>query len=616
MTVLAISEPALIDLAIVLLLGIGAQWLAWRLHWPAIVLLLMFGFLAGPILGLVEPDPLLGHLLEPLVSIFVAIILFEGGLTLRWQELKNSTVVLRLLTIGAGVTWVLAAVGAYWLLDLRGHMAVLLGAILIVTGPTVVIPLLRHAQLKQPVSQILKWEGILIDPVGAVLAVLVFEGIRAGQGAVASEMVWGLAAATVSGTAVALLGVGLLVPLLRYYWIPDYLESPVTLSLVIGAFALADWLQPESGLLAVTLMGAILINQPWAHVRHIARFKENLSVLVLSLLFIFLAARIPLSAMEQLGWASVAFLLWLMLIVRPIGTVLSTLGSGITWRERTYLAAIAPRGIVAAAVASTFALNLDAAEHPAVATLVPLTFLVIVATTGVSSLVARPLAKVLDLAQPRQDGYLILGAHIAARRIATALQEADIPVLLLDENRTNIRKARMEELPAHHGNIISDDVLDEPPLAGLGRLLALSSSDEANSLAVLRLAELFDRSKLYQLPPEDPAAHNSARSGRSSDARYLFGKEVTYSALIKAIYRGAEIKTTPLTEQFDYAAFQQHYGQRAVPLFYITEAGDVLPVTSGTTFDPKPGQHIIALLSNNEPESTLADHTGDAEGRP
>jgi len=596
------TESALFGIAIIVALSIGAQWLAWRVRWPAIVLLLLCGFAAGPVTGLVSPDQIFGDLLFPIVSISVAIILFEGGLTLRWSEMRQLDVVRRLVTVGVLVTWIGAALAAWWLTDLSGGLSVLLGAILVVTGPTVIMPMLRQLKLKGQVGPVLKWEGILNDPIGAVLAVLVFEALLAQHGGAATQIAAvGLIRAIVAGAIGGVVGAAVLIPLIRWYWIPDHLHSPVALALVVVIFAVTNHMQHESGLLAVTLMGAIMANQNWADIKPILAFKENLRVFLIGVLFIILAARVEMASLKALTFESAVFVAVLVLIVRPVSVMLSTVGTALAWHERLYLAMISPRGIVAAAVASAFAIEMSAAGVEGADRLVPIMFLVIIGTIGFSGLLASPLSHLLKVADDRPSGYLIIGAHRLARYIAQALHERGVAVMMVDSNWSNVRAARMEGLPVYHGNIMANDIADRLPLEGIGRLLAMSSNDEANALAALRFVEQFGRPNIYQLIPEamDPEAMDHPSSPRRVGGRYLFSESSTYGRLISRIYRGERIKATSLTEQFDFEAFEREHSADALPLFYEQGDGDIFPFTAEREHPPQAGERLISLVQDN-----------------
>ena len=379
------AEERLIELTLVVVLGIGAKWLSWRLHLPSILILLIFGFLVGPVLGWVAPDELFGDSLPPLVSMFVAIVLFEGGLSLRLSELPAVWKSLRnLIVIGAPVTWLTSGLAVYYLFGLDPMICALIGAIFTVTGPTVIIPLLQHVRPKGNIGGVLKWEGIVIDPVGAMLAVLVFQVMTLPEtGGTSWLIALQVVLKTVGfGALIGCVSSVFLLAIMRRYWVPDFLQAPVTLMMVLGSFALSNMLQQESGLLTVTLMGILIANQKQVNIRAIVHFKENLNVLLISGLFILLAARLQPAAIESIDRRHVIFLALLIFAVRPISVVLSSLGSGLTWRERAYLCCMAPRGIVAAAVASVFSFELTHFDYPEeqVAVIVPLTFVTITGT--------------------------------------------------------------------------------------------------------------------------------------------------------------------------------------------------------------------------------------------
>jgi NhaP-type Na+/H+ or K+/H+ antiporter len=591
----------LVGLALVIVLGVAAQWLAWRVRLPSILFLLTTGFLAGPVLGWLDPNAVFGDLLLPVVSLSVAVILFEGGLSLDIAELKDiGRVVRNLVTVGALITWALATILASLLLRLQLELAVLFGAVLVVTGPTVVGPLLRHIRPRARVGSAVKWEGIVNDPIGAILSVLVFEAIVAGgfeRGLVVTGR--GILAAVLVGGGIGVVGASLVVVMLRRYWVPDFLQNPVALGVVVGTFAAADQLRPESGLLAVTVMGSALASQRFVSVRHIVAFKENLRVLLIAALFVVLAARLPLRSPDYLGPGSVAFLAALLLIVRPLAVAASTRGSKLDWRERVFIALMAPRGIVAAAVASVFAIDLVHAGYAEGARLVPLTFLVIVGTVLVYGIVAPIVARRLRIATPNPQGMLLIGAAPWVRDVAAVLQDSGIKTVLVDSNWANVQAARQRGLTVRYANVLTERALDqlELELDGIGRLLALTPNDEVNALASIHFAEFFDRSRMYQLSSESAEAQGK-RGGIPEHlrGRLLFHADATHGALAARVQGGAVIKRTRLTEEFDYAAFTGQYGESALLLFTIRESGDVLVMTPSERAMPRPGQTLIALV--------------------
>ena len=592
------AQQLLIGVASIIVLGVGASWLAWRINVPSILVLLLAGFIAGPLTGFLDPDQLLGDVLFPIVSLSVAIILFEGGLSLRRDELaKIGGVVGALVTIGALITWVLGAAAAHLLLGLSPPTAILLGAILVVTGPTVIVPLLRHVQPEPRLASTLRWEGILIDPIGIVLAVLVFEGVLAsGVQEATTFALLGLLEALGIGLAMTAAGAGTLILLLKKDWVPGYLQSPLTLAVVVAAFTASNVLQAETGFLTATLMGVVLTNQKAVDVKHIIEFKENLGVLIISSLFVLLAARLQLSDLLGVGVPQLAFLAVLILVVRPLAVALCTLGSEFNWRERAFLAWVAPRGIVAAAVSSVFALELSEAGFADARLLVAITFLVIVGTVVVYGLTASPVARLLGVAHPNPQGVLILGSHRWARNIAAQLRDEGVAVCVMDSNYANIAAARMAGLSTFYGNGLSESARDEIDLSGLGRLLALTGNEEVNSLAALNFIEVFGEKQVYQLAPEDEAEVAPGEGvARHLRGRFLFDHSASFTELSARFARGADLKSTNLTPEYDFEAFRRAYPS-AIPLFLLGEGGEVTVYTAKDPPEARSGQRLLAVV--------------------
>ncbi|HEB12336.1 MAG TPA: hypothetical protein ENI11_01505 [Actinobacteria bacterium] len=590
------TETILVGIALVIVAGIGAQWLAWRLRIPSILILLIIGFLLGPGLNLIDVDALFGAMLFPVVSLSVAIILFEGGLSLNVRELsKVGHTVIGLVSVGALITWGVGSVAAYYLLDLGLGLSVLLGAIVVLTGPTVTGPLLRHIRPEKKLNTILKWEGIVIDPLGAMFAVLVFEALLAGevQGLTGVASVFILQTIVVGGI-IGALAAAILTLLLKYYWIPDYLQNPVSFMVVIASFVISNLLHSESGLLAVTVMGAVLASQRTVSIDHIVEFKENLRVLLISGIFILLAARLRPADLAQINLRSLAFLGVLILIARPLSVFLVTLGRGFTWRERLFLSWMAPRGIIAASVASVFAIELVAAGYSGAERLVPLTFITIVGTVAVYSLTASWVARRLNVAQPNPQGLLIIGAQPWAQAIGAAVQAQGFEVKMVDSNRENVMAARMSGLSTYAGNVLSEKAVNEIELGGIGRLLATTANDEINSLAALHFKPILGRANVYQLPPTKDREQKEHVS-RSLQGRTLFSDQSTGRYMAQRFADGAVIKTNHLTDEFDFKAFQGMYGKDTTPLFLI-DCDELIVVSSDRSIHPAPGQKLISLV--------------------
>ncbi|NLI79281.1 MAG: sodium:proton antiporter [Candidatus Riflebacteria bacterium] len=590
------STHIMANLATIMLLGLSAQWLGWWLHIPSILLLLSFGFLAGPVTGLINPDQLLGNLLNPLVSLSVGIILFEGGLNLKLSDLPRIGRVVRTLnTIGVMATWTLATLAAHLLLPLSFPVCLLFGAILTVTGPTVILPLLRQIKPNPRVSSILRWEGILVDPVGATLAVLVFEVVLIGSFTeIPQMMLWDLGKVVVWGSVFGAGGALLIFLFLRHHLAPEYLHNPLTFALVVGIFAFANQWQAESGLLAVTLAGILLGSQTAVSVRHILKFKENLQVLLISTLFILLAARMKMADFQALDWRIGLFLALLIFVVRPAAVFLATLGSDLSWQERTFLAFLAPRGIVAASVASIFSLQLTHAGNLTAHLLVPYTFAVIVTTVLWYGLTAGFLARHLGISQRNPQGTIIVGAHDWAREIARQLAAMEIPVLLIDKNRQHIEASQDLALPVLEKSVLSEDLSEEIELTSYRRLICLTANDTVNSLANLHFQEFFEREDIFQLPLQNPGSIPGHLCGRT-----LFGPEFTFEQVGRLFNRGAGFRVFSLAE-WQSLSKPAAGGALPFPLFAADGQGSLTiatpnasPVTARTT-------RVLAMVSPDD----------------
>lgn len=592
--------------------GIGAaalacQWLAWRVRLPAILFLLLSGILAGPILGLLDPQQLFGPLLFPLVSLSVALILFEGSLTLRLSEWREiGSVVQRMVTIGALLTWAVIAIATHFLLGFSWELSLLFGTLTLVTGPTVIVPMLRVVRPTSSIANILRWEGIVIDPIGALLAVVMFSFIVShGQSNAWSDSLTTFAAVIGSGSVLGVAGGWLFGQVLRRHWLPEYLHNLAAMAAALGVFIGANALMHESGLLAITLMGMWLANMRGVNVRQILHFKENLSVLLISGLFILLAARLDLNALIALGPVTLVLLAVIQFVARPLNAYLCTLGSSLNWRERSLLAWIAPRGIVAAAVSAIFALRLEEYGHAQAHLLVPLTFLVIIGTVVVQSATARPLAKLLQVAEPAPSGFLIVGANPVARALGKALQGLGNRVLLSDSSWENISAARMEKLPTYFGNPTSQDAEVHLDLIGLGHLLALSPSSELNALACMHFRHDFPARRRFTLPSgAESRRSNKHRSGEDVRGRPLGNRPLNFPQFASRLSKGAEIRTTTLTATFDWQAYQQLHGETALILLARDPRGWIHVATQPLDIQPGPGWTLVALIDTPNKENS------------
>ncbi|AWY41038.1 sodium:proton antiporter [Pseudomonas putida] len=579
--------------------ALGCQWLAWRLKLPAILFLLLTGILVGPVLHLLDPEEMFGPLLMPLVSLAVALILFEGSLTLHLSEWREvGSVVRRLVTLGALSTWVVIALATHWLLGFDWMLAALFGSLTLVTGPTVIVPMLRVVRPKASIASILRWEGIVIDPIGALLAVVVYSFIIASaQDSGLSQSLLTFAGVILCGSLFGIAGGWVLGMIIRRHWLPEYLHNLASLAAVLGIFIASSEVMNESGLLAVTLMGIWLANMKGVDVRHILHFKENLSVLLISGLFILLAARLDLIALIALGPLVLILLLIIQFIARPLNVLLCTAGSSLSWRERALLSWIAPRGIVAAAVSAVFAIRLDEIGHEGALLLVPLTFAVIIGTVVLQSATARPLARMLKVAEPAPSGFLIIGANGPARTLGTALQQLDTRVLLTDSSWENIRAARMEGLPTYFGNPASQHADAHLDLVGLGHLLALSPSGEMNTLALMRFRHDFGHQRMFGLTSgQESRRSDKHRTSLEHRANQLGNEALTYAKFASQLSQGAELYTTTLKDGFGWEDYQALHGDRATLLFMRDTVGWVHVVTPDSMLKPSAGWTLLALI--------------------
>src|SRR5690554_1845356 len=601
-------------LASIGVLSLFCQWLAWRVRMPAIVFLLAAGIACGPVFNYLNPNALFGDLLFPMVSLAVAIILFEGSLTLRFSEIRgHGNMVRNLIPIGSIVTGVIGTLAAHWILDISWEISLLFGAISVVTGPTVIAPLLRSVRPSAKLANILQWEGIIIDPIGALLAVLVYEGIVSwGQGNVFGHSLYifstTIAVGTVLGSAAGYLNG----QVLRKHWIPQYLHNAGTLSFMLGVYALSNEIAHESGLLTVTIMGIWMANMKQVDVESILEFKESLSVLLISALFIILAARIEFSAIANLGWGLAVVLAILMLVARPLSIFISAIGTSLNWREKLFLSWIAPRGIVAAAVSALFAFQLQNNGFAGGETLVPLVFMLIIATVTVQSLTARPLAKLLGVAEPPEFGFLIIGANTVARMIAVELTKHEVPVVLADSSWENVRLARMENLQVYFGNPVSEHAANQLDLTGIGNLLVISPYKHMNSLATYHFLDWFgDHNSVYSLSEgeqDQKARYQTAEKIQRTRGLFV---GVSYAKLASLASQGYSVKTTQLSDAFNYQNFLDKHQNQALVLFVLDSKDHITPVKSMDTLKPDNESTLISLVPPKAPEERKDSKSSD-----
>ena len=582
-------------LALIGVLSLFCQWLGWKLRLPAILPLLLCGLTLGPGLGFLNPDAIFGNLLFPIISLGVAVILFEGALTLNFKEIKDhGRMVTHLVTIGTAITWACITTATFYLLDFSWEIALLFGALVVVTGPTVIVPMLRSVRPKSQLASILRWEGIVIDPIGALLAVLVFEYITV-SGDPTTHVLYALGSMLSLGLGLGAAAGDLTGQILRRNLLPHYLRNTAVLTLMLGVFVGSNLLQEESGLLTVTVMGIWLANMRGVDIAEILEFKETLTVLLISALFILLAARLDSNAMLDLGWGGVGVLVVTMLVARPLSIWVSGVGTSLSRADKWFLCWIAPRGIVAAAVSSLFAIKLEANNVQGADAIVPLVFLIIIGTVVIQSLTAGRWARFLGVKADSAQGLLIFGASKFSRELAKILKSKDVKVLLADSNWDNIRLARMDNIPVYFGNPASEHAETYMDLTGIGRVLIMSPYRQLNPLVSFYFQDLFGGKKVFELNNTEAGSARHQLSESYKQRLCLFGDSVSYAKMASLMAKGAVLKVTNITDNFSFEHFRKRYGETAMPLVYLTKDGKVMVVSGNDTVFPN-SIELISLL--------------------
>lgn len=504
-TMLLASSGNDISLGIALIIGLGVagQWIAARLRIPSVLVLLSSGIVVGPVLGIVDPAEDIGPALFPAVSLAVGLLLFEGGLGLKLDRLQQGRqVVIRLVTLGALVTWIIGSFTISLLFDVTNTEAGLIGAILVVSGPTVVIPLLQLAHPREPSASILRWEGIVIDPIGATLAIVMLDTLVNPSEPVQAAI--DIAITLVAGTAVGVAGAGLALVGLHRHLIPDRLHNPMLLAIAIAAFAIANAIAPEAGLMATTAMGLTLANQHRVPAEEITTFSEDLGYIILGTLFITLGALVDLDAIVDVLPRVLILLAVLVFVARPATVFLSTLGTDVPGPDRRFMSWMAPRGIVAAAVATVFSTDIEEQTGEPLEELVPIVFAIVILTVALYGLTAVTAARRTRVAKARPVGLAIVSNHPVGMELADLLARNDVTVLLVAPDRRSQRQA-LERGILVYSSPLSDENL---PLAleGLGIAEAVLITDDANlaSLASYHLINHLGRANVHHVGGDGP----------------------------------------------------------------------------------------------------------------
>lgn len=610
----------MIELAGIVILGIIAQWFAWKLKLPAILPLILIGLLVGPISTMFTEDG--SKLIAPIwngskglfpgdglyyfVSLAISIILFEGSITLKRSEIANvGPVITKLITLGSTVTFFGAGLCAHFIFDLNWQVSFLFASLVIVTGPTVITPILRNIPLKKDVSAVLRWEGILIDPLGALVAVLVFEFISVGEGQAYTKT------ALIEFGKILLFGLGLgfifahaLAFIIKKSLVPHYLLNVVSLSMVLLVFVMADILAHESGLLAVVVMGMVMGNTKLPNIKELLYFKESLSVLLISILFILLAANINLDALELIySWKTLVLFGIIVFVIRPIGVFLSTHGSKLELNEKIFISWVGPRGIVAAGIASLFGSKLVAYGEPGAEYITPLVFMIVLGTVLLNATTARIFAQWVGVFLEKSEGILIIGASKASRLIAHYLQKNNRHVVLIDNNQNNIAKAQKIGLEAIVANIYSDALTDNLELNDMGYLMALTGNSDINMFAIDKFKKQFGENGAFRLVTGDEIndPDNNPKEG-------LFSHTDDFIRLTEAVRKYPAIHEIPVHDQKHYEGLIEitKADNDIVPIFLKTPDGElkIIPASSLEFHDITEGFMLVYLGKKFDVEET------------
>jgi len=580
----------MLELAGIIILGILAQWVAWRLKIPAILPLILIGLLVGPIAAeflnqegtkWIQPVYKEGRGLFPdeslfnFVSLAISIILFEGGMTLRTGEIKNvGPVITKLITIGSLVTFFGGAIAAHYVFYLSWEISFLFSALIIVTGPTVITPILRNIPLKKDVSAVLKWEGILIDPIGALVAVLVFEFISVDSGQQFTKTVFlEFGKIVLFGSTFGFTFAHALNFAINRKWIPHYLLNVFALASVLGVFILSDNFAHESGLLAVVVMGMVLGNSKSPYLKELLYFKESLSVLLISILFILLAANINIEDLKLIyNWNTAVLFGIVVFLLRPLGVFLSTKGSNLKLNEKLFIGWVGPRGIVAAGIASLFGLKLAKDGVEGAEYITPLVFMIVLGTVLLNATTARLFAHFAGVFLKKSGGILIVGASKFSRLVGNYLENNGRHVVLIDSNPSNIKKAKDLGLEAINANIYSDTLADNIELNDVGYLMALTGNPDINKFAINKFKKQFGENGAFRL-----VSTEEINDVEKPPKEGLFSPQDDFNSLTEVANKYPSILEKKLLDkpQYDSLIRTLDKDKNTIPLFLKDKDGEL-----------------------------------------
>lgn len=596
---------ALISVVAVLALGIFSQWLAWRIQWPSIVIMSIAGLLIGPVLGLINPEAALGDLYSPLISLAVAVILFEGSSNLNIREIKGvSKSVTRIVTLGAFLAWILGSIAAHYFAGLQWEIAFIIGGLFVVTGPTVIIPLLRNAKLKSRTAAVLKWEGIIVDPAGPLLALFAYEVIKVinNDDLTISNLLNFFGGA---GLAIMLgLVSGLLITVMAMKGqFPEYLKSPIVLAFVLLCFMLAEVIMDETGMLAVTVMGLVIARskQFVSSIGNMGHFVENVSVMLTSTVFILLTASLPRETIAQMfTWPILAFVLVTLFVVRPLSIWISTIGTELDRNEKILIGWIAPRGIVALTVAGYFSSILVNDGYEQASLLTALTFALVIITVCVHGFTIGPLAKRLHLASNDPPGILLIGASNFSASLGEQLKKLGIPVLIMDPSRGRLNLAASKGVETFEGQILSEQSRFAVDLTPYSTIISMTGDASYNALVSQSFAPEFGFNNTFSLPVAGNHQMNESELPIMLKAHLLFKEDATFPELNRKINTNYEFLEIKFEDEEKADAWSKHIPENVTPLFIKKKNETIVFVTLTKRIDLNEGDILVVLQPKRE----------------
>jgi len=593
-----------LKLALIAFVGIAAQWLAWRINLPAIALLLLAGLMAGPFTGFLDPAVDFGDLYRPLIALAVAIILFEGGMTLNFREInETSKAVRRIIVIGGPLVWAFGTLAAHFAGGLSWQTSIILGALLVVTGPTVIMPLLRQARLKPRAASLLRWEAIINDPIGALFAVISFEVFLVLNNVHDAE---NLLFNGVLAAIIALPGAYFLAKSLAWLFInghiPEFLKAPVLIAAALMANAVTNMVLEEAGLLTVTVMGIVLANSRMASLTEMRRFKETITVLLVSGVFILLTASLQMDTILSLGWQAAAFVAAMLFIVRPLAIFIATINTGLSWQERFLSAWIAPRGVVAVAVAGLFGSTLVEQGVADGEKMIAYTFAVVAATIILHGFSLPLLARLLDLRSAARPGILLVGGSNWSIALAAKLQSLDIPVLIADDNWNHLKNARAQNIPTYFGDVLSEHAHHEINMSAWGAVITATDNDAYNALVCTELGPEIGRGKVFQIGERKGDGYKRELHF-TVGGRQLMRRGMEFETLNAKLATGWGFRTTQFSKEYAFADHREEMAEDTRMLFWFRPGGDFTFATNNPDATPGENATLVSFAPKDQPMS-------------